>query len=273
MPRASSAMACGWSPRGSYSETSWNGMPALGLLRPRRAVRHEHRQAAGDERVRGEHRLALEQGAGALGALVRAREEGVERGGEGGVALAGARRGLAQRGERTCSRAACASSLPRLAGGEPSRTGEGRGGGDPERPPSWGLSCLQRLSGFPPPLTPPHQGEGDRSARAPRGTLPGAPRRSRASPASRHRVSTGGGAGLPERRARGAGRGVASDLGGRAIARNMARAAKRDKPSRTPRPVLRRRRVRKGPISSNGEATGAFLPLADQQPGGLAHAP
>ena len=45
---------------------------ALGLLRPLGPVRHEHRHAAGHQRMAGDHRLPREQLAGALGALVRA---------------------------------------------------------------------------------------------------------------------------------------------------------------------------------------------------------
>src|SRR5688500_15021534 len=105
------------------------------------------------------------------------------------------------------------------------------------------------------PLTPsfsPPGGGGSGGASSARNLACGASEKPRVAgvPAS---VSTGGGAGLPERAREGRGRGGVSDLGGRAIARNMARAAKRDKPTRTPRPVLRRTRVRKGPISSNGE--------------------
>ena len=74
------------------------GDAALGLLGPRRAVRLERRHAARDQRVRRDHRLLGQHLAGALGALVRLGQDGVERRRHALDAARG-RGGVAQRGE------------------------------------------------------------------------------------------------------------------------------------------------------------------------------
>ena len=92
------------------------GDAAFGFLRPLGAVRHEHRQVAVDERMRGDHRLRRDQRLGALGALVGACENRVQ--GRRGRKVLGARFDLAEGWEDA---AACTCPL------SPSFTGRGLG--------------------------------------------------------------------------------------------------------------------------------------------------
>ena len=89
------------------------GDAALALLGARRPVRCEGALGAGHQRVRGQHRLLGEHGAGAVGALVRAGEQGIEARRHVGE-VAGGRGGIAEGGEGGGGRAS------RLLDGSPS---------------------------------------------------------------------------------------------------------------------------------------------------------
>ena len=87
------------------------GDAALALLGPRGTVRREGALGAGHQRVGGQHRLLGEHGAGAVGALVRAGEQGVERRRHVGE-VAGEGGGVAEGGEGGGGRASCLSTGP-----------------------------------------------------------------------------------------------------------------------------------------------------------------
>ncbi len=71
-------MAVGWSPFGVYSDCDLETDAAFGLLRALRPVRQERRLVAGDERMRRQHRLRLQQLLGAGRTLVGFGQERVE---------------------------------------------------------------------------------------------------------------------------------------------------------------------------------------------------
>ena len=135
-------MAVGWSPLGSYSDTSLKAMPPSLFSGRGGPVRHEQRQAARDQRMRGDHRLLGQHLARALGALVRLGQDGVEATPSCLEAARGRRR-VAQRGEgggrgaAGTAPAAPRRSRPRperLVSGVPPAASAGGGGGLPDLP-------------------------------------------------------------------------------------------------------------------------------------------